>query len=294
MNLFTSPYSSPLEQGGSRNGWKRTLDCRGLSLPLGAKTRIMGILNVTPDSFSDGGRYTEIEAAVKHAKAMVAAGADLIDIGGESTRPGSVPVPEEEELRRVIPVIEALRDAVQVPLSIDTFKPGTAKRALEAGAHLLNDIWGCRRDPRMGELAAEYGCPIILMHNRPEPVYADFLADVVSDLEESVRIAKRAGVRDEQIVLDPGIGFAKSQEQNLLMLGNLELLTRIGYPVLLATSRKRTLRNVLNLPADDVVEGTVATTVLGIAQGCELVRVHDIKENARAAQMADAIVRFRA
>ncbi|WP_234340136.1 dihydropteroate synthase [Gorillibacterium timonense] len=251
----------------------------------------MGILNVTPDSFSDGGRYTDLEAAVEHVKAMVAAGADLIDIGGESTRPGSVHVPEEEEIRRVIPIIEALREAVSVPLSIDTYKPGTAKRALEAGAHLLNDIWGCRRDSRMGELAAEYGCPIILMHNRPEPVYADFLADVVSDLEESVRIAKRAGVRDEQIILDPGIGFAKSQEQNLQLLGNLKRLTALGYPVLLAASRKRTLRNVLDLPADDVIEGTVATTVLGIAQGCELVRVHDIKENARAARMADAIVR---
>jgi len=276
-----------------KSGAVRELNCRGITLRLGAKTQIMGILNVTPDSFSDGGRYIEVEAAVEHAKAMVAAGADLIDIGGESTRPGSVPVPEEEEIRRVVPVIEALREAVGVPLSIDTFKPGTARRALEAGAHLLNDIWGCR-DPRMGELAAEYRCPIILMHNRPQPVYGDFLEDVVTDLKESVRTAKRAGVLDDQIILDPGIGFAKSHEQNLLLMGSLERLTRLGYPVLLAASRKRTLRRVLNLPVDDVVLGTIATTVLGIAQGCDLVRVHDIKENARAAQMADAIVRFRA
>ena len=270
----------------------RVLDCRGLPLRLGEKTRIMGILNVTPDSFSDGGRYMEVAAAVEHARAMVAAGADLIDIGGESTRPGSTPVPEEEEIRRVVPVIEALREAVDVPLSIDTFKPGTARRALEAGAHLLNDIWGCR-DPRMGELAAEFGCPLILMHNRVQPDYGDFLEDVVTDLKESVRSARRAGVRDEQIILDPGIGFAKSHEQNLLLMGSLDRLTRLGYPVLLAASRKRTLRRVLDLPSGDIVEGTVATTVLAIAQGCELVRVHDIKENARAAQMADAIVRLR-
>ncbi|MEO3948087.1 dihydropteroate synthase [Gorillibacterium sp. CAU 1737] len=272
----------------------RVLDCRGRALALGEKTQIMGILNVTPDSFSDGGRYADVEAAVEHAKAMVAAGADLIDIGGESTRPGAEPVSEEEELRRVIPVIEALREAVSVPLSIDTFKPGTARRALAAGAHLLNDIWGCRRHPEMADLAAEYGCPIILMHNRTEPEYGDFLADVLADLSESVRIAKKAGVREEQIILDPGIGFAKSQEQNLQLIGSLDRLAELGYPVLLATSRKRVIRNVLNLPAEDVVEGTVATTVLGIAQGCDLVRVHEIKENARAALMADAIVRRRA
>lgn len=273
---------------GSRK--HRLLHCRGLTLELGRRTLIMGILNVTPDSFSDGGKYTTVEAAVRQAEAMVAEGADLIDIGGESTRPGAAEVSGEEERSRVIPVIEALRRAVKVPLSIDTYKPETARQALEAGAHIINDIWGCRQDARMAQVAAEYDCPIILMHNRKDMDYTDFPADVGNDLRESLRIALAAGIRQEQIILDPGIGFAKSYEHNLALLGRLQVVTELGYPVLLAASRKSTIRRVLGQTTDEVLEGTLATTVLGIHQGCAMVRVHDIKENKRAAMMTDAVM----
>ncbi|MBC8080287.1 MAG: dihydropteroate synthase [Gorillibacterium sp.] len=271
----------------------RTLNCRGLTLKMGAGTLIMGILNVTPDSFSDGGRFTTVEAAVQQAKAMVAEGADLIDIGGESTRPGAAFVSEREELSRVIPVIEALKREVHVPLSIDTYKSTTAQKALEAGAHIINDIWGCRKDPEMAKVAAAFDCPIILMHNRPDMDYIDFAFDVAADLMESIKIAQAAGVRQEQIMLDPGIGFAKTYEHNLQLLGSLNILTELGYPVLLAASRKRTLRHVLGGQAEDVLEGTLTTTALGVYQGCAMVRVHDVKENKRAAMMADAIMNFQ-
>lgn len=280
-----------MADGSSRKQQK--LDCRGLVLETGTTTRIMGILNVTPDSFSDGGAYTTVEAAVRQAKAMVEAGADIIDIGGESTRPGAGYVTAEEEQRRVLPVIEALRSQVAVPLSIDTYKPETAERALKAGAHMLNDIWGCRKDPRMAVLAAEYRCPIVLMHNREDQAYGNFLKDVVDDLRQSVAIARAAGVREEQIILDPGIGFAKTHAHNLQLLGNLHVVTELGYPVLLAASRKSSLRRVLQAEADEVLEATLATTALGIYQGCTLVRVHDVKENKRAAMMADAIKSFQ-
>jgi dihydropteroate synthase len=277
---------------GSRRKQQK-LDCRGLVLDTGTTTLIMGILNVTPDSFSDGGAYTTVETAVQQAIAMVKAGADIIDIGGESTRPGANYVTAEEEQRRVLPIIEALRSQVTVPLSIDTYKPETAEQALKAGAHILNDIWGCRKDRRMAKLAAEYRCPIILMHNREDRAYGNFLNDVVDDLRQSVAIARAAGVREEQIILDPGIGFAKTHEQNLQLMGNLHVVTELGYPVLLATSRKSTLRRVLQAEANDVLEATLTTTALGIYQGCTLVRVHDVKENKRVAMMADAIKGFQ-
>ncbi|MBB6669601.1 dihydropteroate synthase [Cohnella nanjingensis] len=261
----------------------------GLTLTLGERTLLMGILNVTPDSFSDGGKYANAEAAVARAKQMAEEGADLIDIGGESTRPGHDPVTPEEELRRVIPVIEAVRAAVKLPISIDTYRAETARQALEAGAHVLNDIWGLKREPKMAEIAAEYGCPIILMHNRTARDYLDFVPDVLQDLRDSVARAHAAGVSDENIWLDPGIGFAKDYGENVELMGRLDELASLGYPVLLATSRKTFIRQTLDLPADDVVEGTAATTTAGILQGCQIVRVHDVREMKRVARMTDAI-----
>ncbi|MDF2936552.1 MAG: folP [Paenibacillaceae bacterium] len=268
----------------------RFLDCRGRGLPLGERTLIMGILNVTPDSFSDGGRYNTVEAAVVQARKLVEDGADILDIGGESTRPGSAAVPLEEELQRIIPVIEAVSRELDTPISVDTYKPEAAKLALEAGASIINDIWGFRRDPRMAEVAAAYGCPVILMHNREEAVYGDFLADVKRDLLESVSIAREAGVDPSRIILDPGIGFAKNQAENLYMLRHLGELAALGYPVLLGTSRKRVIRNVLDVGTDEADAGTAATVAWGIAQGMNIMRVHDVLGMSRVARMTDAIV----
>lgn len=262
----------------------------GLSLSLGERTLIMGILNVTPDSFSDGGQYDSVGAAVRRAAQMAEEGADLIDIGGESTRPGHEPVTAEEEQRRILPVIEAVRREVPLPISVDTYRAETAERALAAGAHLLNDIWGLKHDPRMAGVAAEYGVPVILMHNRQRRDYRDFVPDVLRDLQESVALAQAAGIADDRIWLDPGIGFAKDYEDNLELMGRLGELSKLGYPMLLATSRKTFIRRTLDLPADDVVEGTGATTALGIAQGCQIVRVHDVRAAKRVATMTDAIV----
>ena len=251
----------------------------------------MGILNVTPDSFSDGGRYNNVERALQHAREMVAEGADIIDIGGESTRPGHEPVSEQEELERVIPVVEALhRELPQVPLSVDTYKAQVAREALRAGAHIMNDVWGFKAEARMAEVAAEFGCPVVLMHNRHDRNYGDLLADVAADLGECVEIARRAGVRDENIILDPGIGFAKDYAENLRVMRALDKLVAMGFPLLLGTSRKRFIRTALDLPVDEVVFGTAATVALGIAQGCQIVRVHDVKEIKQTVRMCDAIV----
>lgn len=265
------------------------------SLKAGQQTLIMGILNVTPDSFSDGGRYNTVENAVRHAREMVEAGADLLDIGGESTRPGSAPVSLEEELARVIPVIEALQaEMPSVVLSVDTYKAEVARQALEAGAHIINDVWGCKRDTKMAAVAAEYNCPIILMHNRERHQYDDYIADVLQDLRECVDIALSAGVKSDKIWLDPGIGFAKNGAENLQLMHHLDELVALGYPVLLATSRKRFVRDVLQLPVNDVVAGTAATVAFGIAQGCQMVRVHDVYEIARTVKMCDAMINARA
>ncbi|QKS48913.1 dihydropteroate synthase (plasmid) [Paenibacillus cellulosilyticus] len=252
----------------------------------------MGILNATPDSFSDGGSYANVSAAVERAKQMAEEGADIIDIGGESTRPGFTPVSEEEEISRVVPVIRALREALpQMALSIDTYKAETARHALEAGAHIVNDIWALQYSPEMAKVVAEFGCPVIVNHNRPERDYTDFVADVLADLQESVRIAHEAGVRDEQIWLDPGIGFAKDYAENIAMMGRLSDLAALGYPVLLGTSRKGFIGQALGgVPVNDRVEGTAATVTLGIAQGCGIVRVHDVRAMKRTAMMTDAIV----
>mgnify|MGYP001277036838 CR=1 FL=1 len=272
--------------------WNRTYDLgEGVRLELGKRTLIMGILNATPDSFSDGGRYMDIDAAVAHAREMADQGADILDIGGESTRPGFEPVPLEEELRRVVPVVAALRQALpHIPLSIDTYKAETARQALEAGAHIINDIWGLKGDPNMAGVAAEYGCPVIVSHNRHERNYNDLVPEVIDDLESSVAIARRAGVSGDNIWLDPGIGFAKTYEDNVELMGRLSELTALGFPVLLGTSRKRFIRQTLDLPVDDLAEGTAATVVLGIAQGCQMVRVHDVRHMKRTAMMTDAIL----
>lgn len=254
------------------------------------KTLIMGILNVTPDSFSDGGKYTQTEMAVKRATQMVADGADLIDIGGESTRPGYTRISDEEEIERVVPMIEAITKNVDVPISVDTYKSEVAKQALEAGAHIINDIWGVKADPNMAKVAAEHNVPIILQHNRKEAEYDFFPRDVYNDLYKSVGLARIAGVRPENIILDPGIGFAKSHEQNLEMMRNLDTMVSLGYPVLLGTSRKSLIGQVLDLPVSERLEGTGATVCYGIQKGCQLIRVHDVKEMARMAKMMDALI----
>jgi dihydropteroate synthase len=275
------------------NGRVLELDCGPYKLPIGQRTLIMGILNVTPDSFSDGGQYDSSDTAVARARQMVAEGADILDIGGESTRPGSMQVSADEELRRILPVIRALSRELNVPISIDTYKAEVAKQALEAGAHMINDVWGFKKDPDMARVAARFGCPVILMHNRTDENYVDFLQDVLADLEESIRIARDGGVAEDRIILDPGIGFAKSHEQNLFLMNRLSAIGDRGYPVLLGTSRKRVIRNTLQLPPDDVVEGTGATVALGIAQGAAIMRVHDVKQMKRVAIMADAIVQAK-
>ncbi len=256
------------------------------------RTYIMGILNVTPDSFSDGGSYTTIEKAVQQAKRMEREGADIIDVGGESTRPDHEPVSVEEEIRRVIPVINKLKEEIEVPLSIDTYKAETAAAAIEAGAEIINDIWGAKKDPNMASVAARYDVPIILMHNRDNMNYDDLIEDMVSDLQESIAIAKKAGVKDEQIVIDPGIGFAKSIEDNYTVMANLERFReKLPYPLLLAASRKRFITKVLDVPPQERDNATGATTCLGIVKGANIVRVHDVKRNVELAKMMDAMLK---
>jgi len=259
---------------------------------IGERTYIMGILNFTPDSFSDGGKFDNIDAAIEHVKEMIEAGADIIDIGGESTRPNHTAVEEAEEISRVVPIIKAIRASFDIPISIDTYKAKVAEKAIEAGANLINDVWGFKKDKEMGKVAAKYNVPCCLMHNRENEDYKDLMEDILEDLRESIKIAKDAGVKDENIILDPGIGFAKSHEQNLETMNKLERLKELGYPVLLGTSRKRMIGFTLDLPVEERVEGTVATTVVGIMKdACDFVRVHDVLENSRAAKMTDAIVR---
>lgn len=267
---------------------------RVTSLVIGDQTLVMGILNVTPDSFSDGGRFNNVDQALQHARTLVAEGAHILDIGGESTRPGSAPVDEAEELRRVIPVIQALhKEMPDVIISVDTYKAEVARQALEAGAHILNDVWGGKRDPQMVHVAAQYQCPIVLMHNREDRNYSNYIVDVVQDLHESIEIARAAGVKDEMIWLDPGIGFAKDREDNLQLMHHLDEIVAMGYPVLLGTSRKLFIRTTLELPVDDVIEGTAATVAIGIAQGCQIMRVHDVRQIARTVKMCDAMLKVR-
>ncbi|WP_404446870.1 dihydropteroate synthase [Sutcliffiella horikoshii] len=275
---------------GNTNLYQTKLTCGPYNLPLGVKTLIMGILNATPDSFSDGGKYNEVERAVLRAKELVEQGADILDIGGESTRPGAEKVSLEKELERVIPIIEAISREVQVPISIDTYKAEVAKQAIQAGAHIINDVWGAKGDPDMPAVAAELQVPIILMQNRQERDYHQLIPDMISDLFESITLVKRAGVKDENIILDPGIGFAKTYEDNIKVMQKLDHFHTLGYPLLLGTSRKRFIGHVLDLPAEERMEGTGATVCLGIQKGCHIVRVHDVKEIARMAKMMDAML----
>ncbi|MBS6195843.1 MAG: dihydropteroate synthase [Clostridiales bacterium] len=253
-------------------------------------TYIMGILNVTPDSFSDGGRFNCLDAALRHAEEMVQEGADILDIGGESTRPGYTLLSDEEEISRVLPVIEAVKSRFDIPVSIDTYKGNVAEAALQAGIDLVNDIWGFQYDKKTAQVTAKYQAACCLMHNRKEAVYGDFMADLLTDLEESVRIARAAGVSDDKIMLDPGVGFAKSYEQNLAAIHHVEKLRELGFPVLLGTSRKSVIGLTLDLPSDQRLEGTLATTVMAVMKGCSFVRVHDVKENKRIIRMTEAIL----
>lgn len=260
---------------------------------LDGSCRIMGILNVTPDSFSDGGRFNSVETAALRAREMVAEGADIIDVGGESTRPGHTRISDEEEIARVVPVIERIKAELDVPVSVDTYKSAVAGAAVKAGADLINDIWGFRYDEGLARLTAEAGLPCVLMDNRTEPVTGDIMEAMKATLVESIEIARRAGVADENIILDPGIGFGKTYEQNLTAINRLDELCGLGFPVLLAASRKSVIGNTLNLPAGERVEGTVATSVIGVMKGAAFVRVHDVKENLRAMKMTEAILKER-
>ena len=254
------------------------------------RTYIMGILNVTPDSFSDGGKFNQMDAALYHAEEMIRDGADIVDVGGESTRPGHTVISDDEEISRVAPVIEAIKSRFDIQVSSDTYKGKVTEAALKAGADLVNDIWGFKFDHKVAELTAQYGAACCLMHNRSEPTYQDYLNDVVADLKECVRIAKDVGISDDKIILDPGVGFGKTYQMNLEIINHVDVLHSLGFPILLGTSRKSVIGQTLNLPTDQRVEGTLATTVLGVMKGCAFVRVHDIKENKRVIQMTEAIM----
>ncbi|HEX2853705.1 MAG TPA: dihydropteroate synthase [Opitutaceae bacterium] len=280
---------------------------------VGGRTLIMGVLNATPDSFSDGGKFVPLQAAVDRAGEMIQAGADVIDLGGESTRPGAAAVPAYAELERVLPVLEALRKAwPEIPISIDTYKAEVAETAIEQGADMINDVWGLMHGlspevrarwqaiarsgapskepvPPMAEVAARWKCPVIAMHNRTDRNYTDFWADVLLDLKASLAIAQHAGIDRPQLWLDPGFGFAKNVAQNLEVLRELNRIVALGHPVLVGTSRKSTLGAVLASTVEDRLEGSGATAVWAIQQGCQMVRVHDVREMARFVRMADAI-----
>ena len=254
------------------------------------KTYIMGILNVTPDSFSDGGSFCDVDRALRHAGDMIVKGAHILDIGGESTRPGHVQISEEEEIARIVPIIKAIKATYAIPVSVDTYKSKVAEAAILAGADLINDIWGLKYDGTMAEVIARYDKPCCLMHNRKDTDYQNFMEDVLADLQESVDIAKQAGIAEDKIILDPGVGFAKTYEQNLEIIGKVGELKALGYPVLLGTSRKSVIGLTLDLPVEERLEGTLVTTVMAAEQGCAFVRVHDVQENARALRMAEAIM----
>lgn len=252
---------------------------------------IMGILNVTPDSFSDGGKWTNLEKAKRHTADMIKDGAAIIDIGGESTRPGHEQISVQEEIDRVVPAIEMVKKNFDIPVSIDSYKGPVVEAALQAGADMVNDIWGLKYDRQVAELIAQYQVPCCLMQNRNTTEYGNLMDDICADLRESLAIAKASGINDEQIILDPGIGFGKTYQQNLSVMLHLERLTELGYPVLLGTSRKSMIGLALDLPADQRVEGTLVTTVMGVEKGMAFIRVHDVKENFRALRMTQAILR---
>jgi dihydropteroate synthase len=280
---------------------------RGREFVWGSRTYVMGIINVTPDSFSGDGLHTDVPAAAEQARRFAAEGADIIDVGGESTRPGSAPVSVDDEKRRVVPVIEACAAATGLPISVDTYKAEVARAALDAGAGIVNDVWGLRADPEMARTCAAARWPVVLMHNRRTPpqatqigklgghyagiAYADLLGEIMAELRESVNIATTAGVDPANIIVDPGLGFAKTAEHNLELMRRLVELRALGFPLLIGPSRKSTIGLVLGLPIDQRVEGTAAMVALGIAGGADIVRVHDVGVMVRVARMSDAVVR---
>ena len=272
------------------------LVCKGRSFSWGVRTYVMGVVNVSPDSFSGDGVGGNVQAVVDQARRLEDEGADIIDVGGESTRafagrPQYTPIPDEEELRRVMPVLERLVPQVTIPVSIDTYKSGVARRAVEAGVSMLNDVWGLKHDPALAEVAASFDVPLILMHNQVATYYQDLLSEVKTSLEQSVRQALNMGVSRQRIILDPGIGFGKTPEHNLEVLRRLRELKALGYPLLVGPSRKSFIGLVLDLPVDQRIEGTAATVALSIAHGVDIVRVHDVQAMARVARMTDAVVR---
>lgn len=269
----------------------RILNCRGKELILGERTLVMGILNVTPDSFSDGGRYFNIEDAVAQAERMVNEGADILDVGAESTRPNHAAVSAEEEWRRLEPVLKALLERVSIPVSVDTYKASVAAKALEIGAHIINDVWGLQRDPDIAQVVGDYQAPVIVMHNQEGTDYHHLMGDIFTFLKESIRRAETHGLSGDQIILDSGIGFGKTTDQNLEVMARLAEFRSLGHPVLLGTSRKSMIGKTLDLTVDERLEGTLATSVLGVVAGVDIIRVHDVQANSRAVKMTDAIVR---
>lgn len=266
-----------------------------------AHTYVMGILNVTPDSFSDGGKWNSIDAALKHTEEMIAEGAAVIDVGGESTRPGYEPVSDEEEIFRIVPIISQIKSRFDIPISLDTYKSAVAEAGIRAGADMINDIWGLRHDDKMARVIADSGAACCLMHNRSEAVgmgpwkdsedaaRSAFMEGLLSDLSESVCIAEKAGIARDKILLDPGVGFGKTYEQNLYVLHDMEKLHAFGYPLLLGASRKSVVGLTLDLPVEQRLEGTLVTTVLAVMKRYAFVRVHDVKEHVRAIRMTEAV-----
>ena len=257
------------------------------------KTYVMGILNVTPDSFSDGGRWNDRDEALRHVEQMIQEGADIIDVGGESTRPGYTQLADEEEIERIVPIIKEIKSRFDIPVSLDTYKSKVAEAGIVAGADLINDIWGLKYDAQMAEVIARHDLPCCLMHNRNDTVYKNFVKEVKADLAETLLLAEAAGIDKGKIILDPGVGFGKNYENNLEIMANLEQLDSLGCPLLLGCSRKSVIGLTLDLPTQERLEGTLATTVLAVSMGISFVRVHDVKENVRAIRMADAILERR-
>ncbi len=266
------------------------MEIGGKSFDVSNRTYIMGILNVTPDSFSDGGRFNGVDKALAHCERMIEEGADIIDIGGESTRPGFCMIDSSEEIRRIAPVIEAVKKRFDIPVSADTYKAETARAALCLGADLINDIWGLKYDKDMANVIKEYDVPCILMHNKEKAEYGNFVRDVVSELGESVAIAENAGIDRSKLIVDPGVGFGKTYGQNLMIIRELERLGELKLPVLLGVSRKSVIGLTLGLPVDKRLEGTIAANVIGVMKGAAFLRVHDVAENKRAVAVAEAVM----
>lgn len=280
-----------MEHSGHHTEMRENMKIGNKEFQTKGHTYVMGILNVTPDSFSDGGKWNDRDRALRHVEDMLSEGMDIVDVGGESTRPGYTLLPDEVEIERVTPVIEAIKANFDVPVSLDTYKSKVALAGIQAGADLINDIWGLKYDEKMADVIAESGLPCCLMHNRREADYQNFMQDVAADLAGTIQLAEKAGIADEKIIIDPGVGFGKTYENNLEIINCLEELNMFGYPILLGCSRKSVIGLTLDLPANERVEGTLVTTVMGVLKGCSFVRVHDVKENVRAVRMTEAILR---